>query len=225
MTQMGQLISIGPGPGKASAPAEMGRQAAPDPQAVAAAATPGVISTRVRSELAPRDAPAGWGGHAGSSPGGEGGGHADDDDIWDSPCWLRQRRLVADGYPELRVEPCSLAVQDFPDRYKTVHDGTSQYMIFPVSVQDCTSQYRIFQICTRLYKTADPSGLRAALELLQQVLLEGKKTRLLSTDLLNPLLVSLLTDRNLKANTFDHDLNSTDKIKRKTKQQRVDLCM
>ena len=49
------------------------------------------------------------------------------------------------------------SVQDFPDLYKTVQACTSQYMIFPVSVQDGTSQYRIFRISTRQYKTVQDS--------------------------------------------------------------------
>ena len=67
---------------------------------------------------------------------------------------------------------------------------------------------------------ADPAGLRATLE---QVLLEGEKPRLPSTNLLNPLRVHLTTDRELEAKTFDCDLNSTDhaEIKRSREWLRI----
>ena len=80
-----------------------------------------------------------------------------------SPVWYY--KSVQDGTTALSLSTRILrigggrykSVQDFPDLYKTVQDGTSQYMIFPVSVQDGNSQYRIFLIGTRRYKTVQVS--------------------------------------------------------------------
>ena len=40
------------------------------------------------------------------------------------------------------------SVQDFPNRYKTVQDGTSQYMIYTVTIR--TGRYRMVQVSTAI---------------------------------------------------------------------------
>jgi len=62
---------------------------------------------------------------------------------------------------------------------------------------------------------ANFAGLRSALE---QVLQEGRNQPT-STNLMNPSLVRPITDSELAANTFNHDLNSTDRAKQKTSRE------
>jgi hypothetical protein len=62
---------------------------------------------------------------------------------------------------------------------------------------------------------ANFAGLRSALE---QVLLEGRNQPT-STNLMNPSLVRPITDRELAANTFYHDLNSTDSEEQKRSRE------
>ena len=62
---------------------------------------------------------------------------------------------------------------------------------------------------------ANFAGLRSALE---QVLLEGRNQPT-STNLMNPSLVRPITDRELEANTFYHDLNSTDSEEQKRSRE------